>query len=96
MQAGRDDGGIVAEEAVARAQKLRQVAKMAVLHGMGGPVHHQEPGLIAPPGRLLRNQPLGQGIVEERGFQFWQGTRTGAGCQQKVRAGRQSAKNGLA
>jgi hypothetical protein len=64
MQPGGYDRGIVPEQAVAGLEVIRQVAKIPVFHAAGLPVDDQQAGRIAPIGRLLGDQVLGQGIVE--------------------------------
>ena len=67
VEAGGDDGGVVAEKRVARAQVGGQVAEMPVFQPARLPVHDQQARRIAPLRRLLGDEPLRQRVVEKIG-----------------------------
>ena len=69
MQSSRDDRGVVAEQAVACAEIFRQVAEMAVRDGVRLAVDDQQTRGVAAVGRLLGDEPVGQGVVEKVGLQ---------------------------
>ncbi len=67
MEAGGDDGGVVAEEGVARSKVFRQVAEVPVGDGAQVAVHDEQARLVAALRRLLGDQALRQRVVEEVG-----------------------------
>ena len=69
MQAGGDDGGIVAEQAVAGLQVVGQISEMPVLDPVLLAVHDEQARGIPPVGRLLRDEPVRQRVIEEIGLQ---------------------------
>ncbi len=69
MEAGGDDGGVVAEETVAGPKVFGQIVEMPVLDPVFGPVHDEQARGIAPVGRLLRDEPVRQRVIEEIGLQ---------------------------
>ena len=64
MQPGGDDGGVVAEEAVSGPEKSRQFVEVTMLDGVRGAVHDEQPGLIAPFGGFLGDEPFRELIVK--------------------------------
>ena len=76
MQAGGDDGGVVAEKGVSGAQVVRQVPEMPVFKAVLRPVHDEQPGGIAAVGRLLRDEPVRQRVIEEIGLQLLGGANS--------------------
>ena len=63
-QARRKHARIVQHQAVARAQKRGQVAKLAVFPGPAAAIDHQHAGSGAVGERRLRDQLLGQRVIE--------------------------------
>lgn len=68
VEAGGDDGSIVAEEGVGGLQVVAQVAELAVFDPVGVAVDDEQTGVIAPAGGGLGDEPVGQGVVEEVGL----------------------------
>ena len=66
MQSGGNNGGVIAEQAVAGPQVFREVTEVPVLNTVFLPMHHQQARGIAPIGRLLRDKLFWQRVVEER------------------------------
>lgn len=64
QQAGGQDPGIVQNQAVAGIQKVRQFIEMVMLPGTGVPVQGHKPGAVPPFQRRLRDQLLGQFVIE--------------------------------
>ena len=69
MEAGGDDGRIIAKKGVARPQVFRQIAKMPVFDPSLGPMHHEQPRFIAPDGRALGNKGFRQRIIKNVSLQ---------------------------
>jgi hypothetical protein len=67
VEAGGDDGGVVAEEGVAGLEVFRQVAEVAVLQAARLPADDEQARLIPSLRRHLSNQTLGEVVVEEIG-----------------------------
>lgn len=68
MEAGGDDGGVVAEKRVAGPQILSEIAEMPVLEAASGAVHDKQSRGVALPRGRLGDQARGERIVEEVGF----------------------------
>lgn len=69
VQPGGDDGGVVAEQAVAALQVFREIMEVPVLQAVLPPMHHEQTRGIAPIGGLLGDKPVWQRIIEEIGLQ---------------------------
>ena len=65
VQAGGNDGGVVAEKGVAGAHVVAQVAEMPVFQAVFPAVHDQQPGRIAPVRRTLGNQAFRERVVKK-------------------------------
>ena len=72
-KARRQDGGGVAKEDVAGAEKTRQVGENLMRHRAGAAVDDQQARLVAARGGGLRNQALGQRVIEEFGAEAHDG-----------------------
>jgi hypothetical protein len=66
-QPGWEHLRVVEHQQVAGVEQVRQVAEDAVFQLSGGPADDEQPRLVPTGGRLLRDQALGQGVVEEGG-----------------------------
>jgi hypothetical protein len=62
-----EDGGVVAEEGVAGAQKTRELRKGMVRQCVSGAVDHEEARFVAAAGRRLSDEVRGKRVVEEVG-----------------------------
>jgi hypothetical protein len=65
VEAGGEDGGVVAKQGVARLEKLWEVGEDVVGYGARDAVHDHETGGITARGRGLRDEERRQVIVEE-------------------------------
>ena len=68
-KSGGDDGGVVTEKAVSTSEVVGEVPKQAVFQGMRLPIDDEQPRFVAPLGRMLRDQMLGEMIIEDVGVQ---------------------------
>ena len=78
-QTRRQHGGVVAEKHVAGAQETGQVGEDMMRHRAGAAVDDEQARLVAARGGGLRNEALGQRVIEKFGAEAHGGGGSGPG-----------------
>ena len=83
-EAGGEDAGVVANQGVSGAEELGEVGENVVRERVPGTIHHEQPRLVAPRGRGLRDEVWRERIVKEFGGKRHGG---GGGCYLRLALG---------